>query len=111
RFNDGNVYMFAHNDYLQLLAETGVAGVTLAGAFWGLWLLAFMDRMRRWPPALVHSHGGAPAAIPLAVAAALGCAGLLVHSMVDFNLHIPANLLLFFTLAALALPPERAPEA
>ena len=111
RFNDGNVYLFAHNDYLQWLAETGIVGVLLAGAFWGIWMLAFLDRMRRWPPGLVHSHGGAPPAIPLAVAAALGCAGLLVHSMVDFNLHIPANLLLFFTLAALALPPERDPGA
>jgi O-antigen ligase len=111
RFNDGNVYLFAHNDYLQVLAETGMVGVCLVAAFWVIWLAAFLGRLRRWPPELVHSPGGAPAAIPLAVACALGCTGLLVHSFVDFNLHIPANLLLFFTLAALSLPPENAHQA
>jgi len=32
----------------------------------------------------------------------VGCTGFLVHSLVDFNLHIPANALLFFLLANLA---------
>jgi hypothetical protein len=31
-----------------------------------------------------------------------GCWGLLVHSLVDFNLHIPANLLLFLLMSMLA---------
>ena len=30
------------------------------------------------------------------------CCGLLVHSLVDFNLHIPANLLLFLLMSVLA---------
>jgi hypothetical protein len=32
----------------------------------------------------------------------VGCIGLLIHSMVDFNLHIPSNALLFLLLAAMA---------
>ena len=32
----------------------------------------------------------------------VGCSGLLVHSLFDFNLHIPANALLFFVAAHLA---------
>jgi len=32
----------------------------------------------------------------------VGCCGLLVHSLIDFNLHIPANALLFFVSAHLA---------
>jgi hypothetical protein len=32
----------------------------------------------------------------------LACSGFLVHSFVDFNLHIPANALLFFLMAHLA---------
>jgi hypothetical protein len=32
----------------------------------------------------------------------VGCTGFLVHSLVDFNLHIPANALLFLLMANLA---------
>jgi hypothetical protein len=33
----------------------------------------------------------------------IACSGILVHSLVDFNLHIPANALLFFVSAHLAV--------
>ena len=106
RFDDGVTYAYAHNDYLQLLAETGLIGALLAALFWAIWAGEFLRRLRRWPPALLPTGLRAPPAVPMAVAAAMGCMGLLVHSWVDFNLHIPANLLLFFALAALALPPD-----
>jgi hypothetical protein len=32
----------------------------------------------------------------------VACTGLLVHSLVDFNLHMPANAQLFFLMATLA---------
>jgi hypothetical protein len=32
----------------------------------------------------------------------VACTGFLVHSVVDFNLHIPGNALLFFLMANLA---------
>jgi hypothetical protein len=32
----------------------------------------------------------------------VACTGFLVHSFVDFNLHIPGNALLFFLMASLA---------
>jgi hypothetical protein len=32
----------------------------------------------------------------------VACTGFLVHSLVDFNLHIPSNALLFFLMAHLA---------
>jgi len=38
----------------------------------------------------------------LSLAALLGCTGILFHSFVDFNLHIPANAALFYTLAGLS---------
>jgi predicted nucleic acid-binding protein len=38
----------------------------------------------------------------LAVAALIGCTGLLIHSFGDFNMQIPANASLFFVLAAVA---------
>ena len=38
----------------------------------------------------------------LHVGALVACLGILVHSRVDFNLHIPANALIFFLQAILA---------
>jgi fumarate reductase subunit D len=38
----------------------------------------------------------------LQVGALVGCVGLLIHSFADFNLHIPANALLFYLLAGIA---------
>jgi hypothetical protein len=38
----------------------------------------------------------------LTVAAVLGCVGILVHSLLDFNLQIPANAALFYVLCAIA---------
>jgi hypothetical protein len=35
-------------------------------------------------------------------AAAIGCCGLLVHSLADFNLHMPANAAWFVVCAAIA---------
>jgi hypothetical protein len=38
----------------------------------------------------------------IAIGAAVGCCGLLVHSFFDFNLHIPANAAWFAVLAGIA---------
>jgi len=38
----------------------------------------------------------------LSLAALLGCTGILLHSIVDFNMQIPANAALFYVLCALA---------
>lgn len=84
---------YAHNDYLQFLAETGI---------WG-WLLAplvitifFVLSFRRLRARLRYQSGW------LQFGAAVGVCGLLVHSVSEFNLHIPANAAWFSFLAALA---------
>jgi O-antigen ligase len=81
----------AHNDYLQLLAETGVIVFGLM-----VWFLVAMFRsaLRRAGPAGFVSSAK--------MAALLGCCGILVHSLADFNLHVAANAAMFYTLAALA---------
>jgi O-antigen ligase len=73
---------FAHNDYLQHLAEMGVAGFTLvvafvAGVCWQLFrgIVKLADEDRRL----------------IAVACAGSFVAIGLHSMVDFNLYIPAN--------------------
>jgi fumarate reductase subunit D len=44
------------------------------------------------------------------LAALLGCTGILIHSLSDFNLHIPANAALFYVLAAIATRPGLATD-
>jgi hypothetical protein len=41
-------------------------------------------------------------AVALQMSGLLACCGILVHSTVDFNLHIPANAILFGLMAHLA---------
>ena len=83
----------AHNDYAQLLVETGLLGFGL--------MLWFLVRLYRY--GLPTSHRWEfqwDRAVSLA--AVLGCTGILLHSFVDFNLQIPANAALFYVLCGLA---------
>jgi O-antigen ligase len=87
---DAKVVNHTHNDYLEALAETGILGALCC-----LWFLAvlFIESVK----GLKDLGGSFGAALNLA--GLVGCCGLLVHSLVDFNLHIPANALLFFVSA------------
>jgi O-antigen ligase len=83
----------AHNDYLQLLVETGLAGFAIA-----LWFLVLMARrtaskLKNW----TETPNGV-----LTAGCLLGVLGIMVHSFLDFNLQIPANAALFYVLCALA---------
>ena len=92
-FDDGRVVDHAHNDYVELLAETGIVG--------GLCALGFVVLLFR--RALTSLQSDQSAFILAARTGALvACSGLLLHSLVDFNLHIPSNALLFALLAFLA---------
>jgi O-antigen ligase len=90
---DAKIVNHTHNDYLEALAETGVPGALCC-----LWFLAilFIESIK----GLKDLGGSFGAALNLS--GLVGCCGLLVHSLVDFNLHIPANALLFFVSAHLA---------
>jgi O-antigen ligase len=83
----------AHNDYLQLLVETGLAGFAIAVWFLVLVFRRAASKLKNW----TENASGA-----LTVAALLGCVGILVHSFLDFNLQIPANAALFYVLCAIA---------
>ena len=93
---DGHVVDHLHNDYVELIAEMGAIGGFCGLAF--LWILVRHAR-RAYEAEQGHFsraiHGGAVA----------GIAGLLLHSLVDFNLHIPSNAILFLLLCALATSP------
>jgi len=83
----------AHNDYVQILVETGVVGFAIAIAFVGLVYRISLRGIEHWRS---EPRAG------IALAALVGFSGLLVHSLCDFNLQIPANAALFFVLAAIA---------
>ncbi len=85
-------FLYTHNDFLQLLTETGWVGfILLVGGA----LLLVTDILRRWR----SRHDPFVQVMVPAGLAALGA--MAVHSLVDFNLHIPANALLFTAILAL----------
>jgi O-antigen ligase len=90
---DGRVVDHTHNDYIEILAETGILGGICCLVF--LWIL-FRDARRCFEAEQGHFsralHAGAITAV----------SGLLLHSFVDFNLQIPSNALLFLLQAYLA---------
>ncbi|MGD0920764.1 MAG: O-antigen ligase family protein [Terriglobia bacterium] len=79
-------YDHAHDDYAEALTETGLVGGALIVL--ALWLF-FRSAFRNLNERLEDEIGW------IQIGAALGCCGLLVHSLVDFNLHIPANAVWF----------------
>jgi O-antigen ligase len=83
----------AHNDYVEAAAETGLVGALLILSAVALFLrLAFRD----WRHPFRSQAGW------IRLGAAIGCCGMLVHSVGDFNLHIPANAAWFAVLAGIA---------
>jgi O-antigen ligase len=90
---DGKIVNHTHNDYLEALAETGILGGLCCAWFLGVLILSFLRRLSQPNNSVVSA---------LQLSGFVACAGLLTHSLVDFNLHIPANVLLFFLLAHLA---------
>jgi O-antigen ligase len=91
-FSTNLVVNQAHNDYLQALVETGILGFACV-----VWFIVNLYRsgLRNFR---AHSRVAAVRALgPL-----VGCTGILVHSLSDFNLHIPANAALFFVLCGIA---------
>jgi O-antigen ligase len=98
-----------HNDYLQLLAEYGIAGAVGFLIFFGAHLQAGWSNFSRLGPKRVAI---APRLLSnnlaLQLAALAAVAACVVHSGFDFNLHIPANaLLLAFVFGIVANPGMR----
>ena len=76
----------AHNDYLQFMADTGVIGFLI---FFGGFLIFLWKSIKIW-----HKRRD-PFVSGLTIGGVSSIVALLIHSGVDFNLHIPSNALLF----------------
>jgi O-antigen ligase len=99
---DGKIVNHTHNDYLEGLAETGIAGGLCC--LWFLGTLLF-DSFRRL------SQTASAFSSTVQLSALIACLGFLTHSLVDFNLHIPANALLFYLMANLATTEIQQPNS
>jgi O-antigen ligase/tetratricopeptide (TPR) repeat protein len=82
----------AHNDYLELLASTGIAGFGLLAWF----LIAVGLRLYRGIRALP------PDILPVGAALTAGMTAMAFQEFFDFNLQIPANAILLTLLMAMA---------
>ncbi len=88
-------YFAAHNDYLQVTAETGLALVPVMA-----WMIIafFVKGFKKLnnPSRLVRGT---------TLGAMSGVTAILIQSIFDFNLHIPANAILFTVLTAIVVSP------
>ena len=93
-----NRYYMAHNDYLHFVSETGLPVLVIMG-----WLTIVVYRFGlkklAHPSRLVRAS---------TLGALSGISAILLYSVSDFNLHIPANAVLFSVLAAIVVsrPPK-----
>jgi O-antigen ligase len=92
-FYNGLTVDHAHNDFLELLANAGVLGGFCALLFIGL---LFHKSLRNFATARTDS------ARTITAGSLVACTGLLMHGLVDFNLQIPSNALIFLLLSLVA---------
>lgn len=83
----------AHNDYLELLADGGALGGLCGLSFIVLLFWRGFENLRSAQTRMGRA---------IFAGSLVACSGLLLHSLVDFNLHIPANALIFLLLAFVA---------
>ncbi len=86
----------AHNEYLQMLADGGVAGFACVAIF--LYLLVRLGLR-------TASTAADPVVKNIAVGALAGCIGIAVHSFFDFPLRTTSNAFIFLLLVVLASRP------
>src|SRR5260370_30189818 len=79
-----------------MLGYSGLIGALLCASFLGLLFFTSLKQL------LVTDNSFAAA---LHLSGLVACCGFLVHSLVDFNLHMPGNALLFFLIALLSTAP------
>lgn len=86
------IYDHAHNDYLEFLSEYGLLGGLMLGAF-------FLSAFRR-----VYARSGRrmkAGTLSVGLGVLVAISAFLAHAFVDFNMHIPANMVIFMVMLGL----------
>lgn len=85
-------FVYAHNDYLQMIIETGIP----ATLFLLTSLLLFFKSS--YKNLTILYAAGENLRFYLGLGAMSGVVAILIHSLTDFNLHIPSNAAYFAVL-------------
>lgn len=88
----------AHNDYIELLLEGGIAALILMGLFFALLAVAVVRKFK--------ARESREATL-MAAAAASAIVSILIYSLVDYPLRMPAIAALFALLLTFVLPSKR----
>jgi O-antigen ligase len=86
--------VLTHDDYLNCLDDYGAIGLAIALVFVVSVTVRFFNRPRgtsRWQDRVLLTAGF------------LAWSALLLHSLVDYNMHIPANAMMLFALTGMGL--------
>lgn len=94
----------AHNDYLEWVVEGGLIAVILIIGFLLIYFRRWLHLLRPGEWSSFHF---------VQVGAGIGMLALMLHGLIDFNLHIPANQIYFALIAAFFFhrPTEEVPPA
>lgn len=83
----------AHNDYLELLFETGIVGIAILTGFLGIFLFGLITLWRQRQDEQFYLKAGA----------AIGIVTALFHAFFDFNFHTPMYPVFFAYLSGVFL--------
>lgn len=87
----------AHNDYLEQLANQGVIGFSLLGVATLLLFIRLFNGLKKSRSKRVGNLYG------LQVASFCAIIAILLHSLADFNFHLPVNTIYFYLILAIGI--------
>ena len=91
----------AHNEYLNVLADWGIAGAAILAALLGLLVVGVLKAWRHVRRSEREFKSNRSDKFAFVAGASFGLVAIALHSAVDFNLHLPANAILAMTWVAL----------
>jgi O-antigen ligase len=89
---------YAHNDYLHIAAEMGIPGLMFM-----VWILVLIIGRGIGYYKKDMIHNGQISVNGIILGCAIGMLSVSLHGLVDFNFHIPANMILFTVLGGIVV--------